>query len=251
MSRVVFVGAGPGDPELITVKGRRALETADVVVYAGSLVPAELLGWAAPGAELIDSAELTLEQITGVFERAAREDLAVVRLHSGDPGLYGAIQEQIDWLIDHNIGFELSPEATPPSAPAAALGRELTLPEVSQAVIFARLSGRTPVPEGQDIDSLAKTRATLCLYLSIDKLDEATEALKRHYGDDAPAAIVYRASRPDQKIWRTTVGELAATARAAALKGTAVAIVGRALAGRSINSKLYDKGFSHGRRAGS
>lgn len=248
MSKVIFVGAGPGDPDLITVKGKRALEEADMVVYAGSLVPEVMLSWASETAVLIDSASLTLQEIVEMLVRAAEEGLTVVRLHSGDPAIFGAVGEQIDALEANGIDYEIVPGVTAALAAAAAIGRELTMPEVSQAVIFARVGGRTPVPAGQEIASLARSKATLCVYLSVQQVDELDAALKPHYPPQTPVAVVYHASRPDQKLFRTTVAQLAQTVNDAGLTKTTIILVGAALAGPSNRSKLYDEGFRHGFR---
>ena len=248
MSKVIFVGAGPGDPDLITVKGRRALEEADMVVYAGSLVPEVMLSWASETAVLIDSASLTLQEIVEMLVRAVEEGLTVVRLHSGDPAVFGAIGEQIDALEVNGIDYEIIPGVTAAFAAAAALGRELTMPEVSQAVIFARVGGRTPVPAGQEIDNLARSNATLCVYLSVQQVDELDAALKSHYPPQTPAAVVYHASRPDERVFRTTVAQMAQTIKDAGLTKTTIILVGAALAGPSNRSRLYDEEFRHGFR---
>lgn len=248
MSKIIFVGAGPGDPDLITVKGRRAIELADIIVHAGSLVPRPMLAWAAPGAETIDSSGLAFDEIMEIFARAHRDSLALVRLHSGDPSLFGAIQEQIDWLLDNRMDFEIIPGVTAAFAAAAVIGRELTLPEASQTVIFSRVAGRTPVPKGQDLESLAKIQATLCLYLSVDKVDEIAADLLKHYPPDTPTAVVYHASRPDEKTWRQPLSDLAKVVTEAGITSTAVILVGAALGAKGARSKLYDKEFTHGCR---
>lgn len=247
-SKVIFVGAGPGDPDLITVKGRQAVEAADIIVYAGSLVPPAILGWAAPEAEKIDSAGLTFEEITEIFARADRDSKLLVRVHSGDPSLYGAIQEQIDWLAGKGIAYEIVPGVTAAFAAAAAIGRELTLPEVSQTVILGRVSGRTPVPASQSLEKLAAIQGTLCLYLSIDKVEEIQADLLKHYSGDTPVAVVHNASRPDEKIWRLSLANLANIISKTGIKSTAVIIVGAAVGAKGARSKLYDKEFTHGCR---
>lgn len=251
MSKVIFVGAGPGDPELITVKGKKALEAADIVIYAGSLVSKEVLDWAAATAELVDSAGLTLEEIVKIYKRAAAGDRTVVRLHSGDPSIYGAIGEQIDCLVELGVDYEIIPGVTAAFAAAAAIGRELTMPEVSQTVIIARAAGRTSVPPGQDIATLAQSKSTLCLYLSIDKIDEISGPLGRFYEKDTPVAVVYRASRSDQRVIRTNLAGLAPAIETSGIRKTAIVIIGPALAGPAVKSKLYDKEFTHGSRSGS
>lgn len=248
MSRIIFVGAGPGDPDLITVKGRRAIESADIILYAGSLVPPAMLTWAGSKAETIDSSGLAFDEIMEVFARADRDSLALVRLHSGDPSIYGAIQEQIDWLRENEIDFAVIPGVTAAFAAAAVIGRELTMPEISQTVILSRVAGRTPVPEGQDLESLAKIQATLCLYLSIDKVDEVAGDLLKYYPADTPTAVVYHASRPDEKVWRLPLAGLAEVINGAGITSTAVILIGAALGAKGSRSKLYDKEFTHGCR---
>lgn len=249
MSKVVFVGAGPGDPELITVRGMKALKQADIVIYAGSLVPREVLNWAKAGTKMIDSAPLTLEQIVDVYKSAAGDDLTVIRLHSGDPGLFGAIQEQIDELIDLGIAYEIVPGVTAALATAAAAGRELTVPEISQAVILTRMGGRTPVPAAHDLDKLAATEATLCIYLSIHMIDKAATALMSHYDPETPVIVGHMVSRPEERIYETVLADLARTVNEAGIKSTAVVLVGRALRGRALRSNLYSERYSHGCRS--
>lgn len=248
MNKIIFVGAGPGDPELITVKGRRAIESADIIVYAGSLVPPAMLEWAAPAAEIIDSSGLVFEEIMDIFAGAHRNSLSLVRLHSGDPSLFGAIQEQIDWLVEHDIDFKIIPGVTAAFAAAAAIGRELTLPEISQTVILGRVAGRTPVPEGQDLASLAKIGGTLCFYLSADKADEIAAEMLKHYRADTPVAVVYRASQPEEKIFRPRLADLADVIAKAGISGAAIILVGAAIGAKGARSKLYDKEFTHGCR---
>lgn len=249
MSKVVFVGAGPGDPELITVKGKKALEGADIVIYAGSLVPAEMLSWAGPEVELIDSAPLTHERVCEIYERAIGEDLSIVRLHSGDPGLYGAIQEQIERLRELGIAFEVVPGVTAAFAAAAAAGREMTLPEVNQTVILTRAAGRTTVPPGQELERLAAARATICVYLSVHMAGKVESALLPHYGPDAPVVVGHHVSRPNEKMYYIRLSDLARTVSEAGIDSTAVILVSP-VPGPLKQSKLYDKEFSHGRRTG-
>ncbi len=250
MSKVVFVGAGPGDPDLITIKGRDALAAADLIIYAGSLVPKEVLAWAKAGAEKVDSASLDLGDITAIYSRAIDENLDVVRLHSGDPSIYGAIQEQIDWLLERKVDIQVIPGVTAACAAAAAMRRELTMPEVSQAVIFARATGRTPVPPGQELSDLARSGATLCIYLSAAMAPQVAEVLAKNYGEDAPVLVGHRVSRSDEKMFNTSVGELEALIDAEGITSTTIIIVGHGLTERSAPSKLYDRGFSHRFRTG-
>jgi len=250
---VLFVGAGPGDPELITVKGRNALKRADLVIYAGSLVPDALLAWARPGTPAVDSASLTLEDIVSAMADAHRAGLRVVRLHTGDPSLYGAMFEQIAELYKLGIPFRVIPGVTAAFAAAAALGIEYTLPEISQTLILTRVTGRTPVPESESLASLAAHRASMAIYLSMGQIDAVADILGQAYGADAACAVVYRASQPDEKVIRTQVRELAARVRAEGITRQALIIVGRVLevglADLKIKSKLYDKNFEHGFRS--
>lgn len=243
--RVIFVGAGPGDPELLTLKAKRLLEGCRCCIYAGSLVPDEIVNLIPAEAEKHDSAEMTLEQITEVYQDAQRRDLDVVRLHSGDPSIYGAISEQMNELDRLGIEYEVVPGVSSFQAAAASLRTELTCPEVSQTIILSRTSGRTPLPEEQELDRLAQTQATLCLFLSVHKIDEVATTLAEHYGDDCPAAVVYHASRPDEKILRGTLSDIASKTADAGIKKTAMIVVGRAIGRPGTVSKLYDGSFSH------
>ncbi len=246
-----FVGAGPGAPDLITVRGRALLAQADVIVYAGSLVNPALLAAARPDCARHDSAGMTLEQVLAVMEAAHREGKTVVRLHSGDPSVYGAIREQMDALAQKGIPYAVTPGVSSFCAAAAALGAEYTLPGVSQTVILSRMAGRTPVPEKESVRSLAAHGASLVLFLSSGMLSELREALlEGGYGADTPAAIVYKASWPDQRVVTGTVGTLPELgARLPELK-TALILVGGFLGDAYERSKLYDPAFTHGCREG-
>jgi len=251
MNRIYFVGAGPGDPELITVKGRRLLEQAEVVVYAGSLVPVALVEGLA--AELHDSAGLTLEEIIAVMSEGVRAGKRVVRLHTGDPSIYGAIREQMEQLARQRIPFEVVPGVSSATAAAAALEAELTLPEVSQTVIITRRAGRTPVPEKEDLISLAAHRATMLILLSVAMIDQvAADLAEGGYPAETPVAVVEKVSWPEQRIIRATLGDIAGRVRAAGIKKTAIIAVGEAFreAPAGAVSRLYDQSFSHGCRQG-
>ncbi len=252
---VVFVGAGPGDPRLITVLGREAVETADVILYAGSLVNPAVLRWARPEAESHDTAPMDLEQTTRICLRAARAGRRVVRLHTGDPSLYGAIQEQIAPLEAAGIRCRVIPGVSSAFASAAALGTQLTLPGASQTVIFTRLGGRTPVPEGESLDRLAASGATLCVFLSVGRIDEVVAACRAAgRAGDTPAAVVHRASWPDQAWVAGTLSDIGPRVRAAGFRRQAMILVGEALRPRLVGwdgfqrSKLYDPSFHHGFR---
>ena len=243
-----FVGAGPGAPDLITVRGQRLLETADRVVYAGSLVNPRLLDACRKDAVLLDSARMTLEEIVRALTEPGR-DAAVVRLHTGDPALYGAIREQQAMLDDLGFPWETVPGVSSLFAAAAALGCEYTVPGVSQTLIVSRMAGRTPVPERESLRALAAHRATMTLFLSAGMLREVCRELTEGgYPEDTPCAVVYRASWPDEEIVRGTLSDIAE--RAAHVTRTALIVVGDALAASGARSRLYDPAFGHGYREG-
>lgn len=243
-----FVGAGPGDPELITVKGRRLLEEADVVVYAGSLVPKAVLTWTREGCELHDSAGMTLGEQVEIMAAGEAAGKSVVRLQTGDPSLYGAIGEQMRGLDARGLAYTVVPGVSSFVASAAALPAELTSPGISQTVIITRQAGRTPVPEGQDIAGLAAHGATMAIFLSAGDLDGTVADLCTHYPEDTAAAIVQRASWPEQLILRGTLKTIAGQAREAGVDRTAMILVGNALRNEGDPSLLYDAGFTHGYR---
>lgn len=242
---VVFLGAGPGDPELITLKGRRLLDQADVVVYAGSLVNPALLDGV--NARCHDSASLDLETIMQLLAEGYRQGQRVVRLHTGDPAIYGAIREQMQWLDAQGIPYEVVPGVSSAFASAAALQVELTVPEVTQTVIFTRQAGRTPVPERESLRNLALAQATMCIFLSVSMIATVVDDLVAGgYAPDTPIAVVERATWPDQQIVRGRLDDIAAKIQASRIKKTAMIVVGPALAEDSrIASKLYDAAFSH------
>jgi precorrin-4/cobalt-precorrin-4 C11-methyltransferase len=250
---ILFVGAGPGDPELITVKGQRALAAADAVLYTGSLVPEALLQWARPQARRESSAGMDLAAIVAFLREAWDQGQRVVRLHTGDPSLYGAIFEQMAALDELGIGYRVIPGVTAAMAAAAALNLEFTLPEVSQTLILTRIEGRTPVPEGERLEDLAAHGASLAIYLSAGLAPRVAEVLRGAYGDEAPCAVVCRASQPDQRILHTTAARLAADMEAAGIDRQAVILAGRVLAvareALAHRSRLYDREFDHGYRS--
>ena len=249
---VLFVGAGPGDPELITVKGQKALMAADVVIYAGSLVPEELLQWTRPGTTALSSASMNLEEIIEAIKSAHREGKRVVRLHTGDPSLYGAIFEQMVELQKHGIPYNVIPGVTAAFAAAAAIGLEYTLPEVSQTLILTRMAGRTPVPEKEKLADLAGHQASMAIYLSMSMVDEVAGILAAAYGEKATCAVVYRASQPEEKVIVTTLEKLAKRVETEKITKQALIIAGKVLDVNPSNlkhkSKLYDKEFKHGCR---
>lgn len=247
MKTVYFVGAGPGDPELITVKGMNLLKQADVIVYAGSLVNPALLSFN-QRAQVVDSAPLCLDDIVKVMADGARRGKLVVRLHSGDPSLYSAIKEQIARLQEEGIDAKVIPGVSSLSAAAAALSSELTVPGVSQTVIITRAAGRTPVPEKEDIAALAACGATMAIFLSASLAQQVQEKLLAHYHSDTPVAVVQRASWPDERVIRTTVGQLAEAISKEKVDRTAIILVGEALTQVGEESRLYAPGFQHGYR---
>jgi precorrin-4/cobalt-precorrin-4 C11-methyltransferase len=252
--RVYVVGAGPGAPDLITVRGLKVLEAADVVVYAGSLVSPDLLAHARPDAVLHDSAGMALPEIVATVVDAFRAGRRVVRLQTGDTALYSAQAEQLRALAEADVPVEIVPGVSSAMAAAAVLGCELTLPEVAQSVIFTRMAGRTPVPEGERLASLAAHGTTLVLFLSAQMIHKVVAELAGAYPPDTPVAVVYRASWPDQQVVRGDLTDIVDKVRAAGIKMTAIIVVGRVLDAMGIPeeafrySKLYDPGFSHGFR---
>ena len=253
MSPMVYiVGAGPGAPDLITVRGMKLLQKADVIIYAGSLVNPELLKQAREGCRIFDSAKMTLEQVVEVIEEAYREGKLTVRLHTGDPCLYGAIREQMDEMDRLGIPYEICPGVSSFCGAAAALGAEYTLPGVSQSVVITRMAGRTPVPERESIRSFASHGATMVIFLSAGLLGQLEgELMAGGYGEDTSAAIVYRATWPDERVLRCRVSTLAKTARDAGVSKTALIIVGETVAQRGYErSRLYDPSFTTEYRKG-
>lgn len=242
---VHIVGAGCGAPDLITLRGKRLLEEADVIIYAGSLVNKELLGYAKEGCEIYDSARMTLEEVIAVMDAAEKAGKTTVRLHTGDPSLYGAIGEQMRELDRLGIDYDITPGVSSFAGAAAALRTEYTLPDVSQTVIISRAEGRTPVPEKERLSALASHGATMVLFLSTGLLDKVTEELVAGgYSPDDPAAIVYKASWEDEKVCRCTVGTLKKTAEENGITKTALITVGKFLESEFTRSKLYDPGFT-------
>lgn len=242
---VHFVGAGSGAPDLITVRGARLLGEADVLIYAGSLVNPELLSYAKSGCEIHNSARMTLEEVLAVIVAAEAEGKTTVRLHSGDSSIYGAVREQFDALDRLNIAYDVCPGVSSLCGAAAALHTEYTLPDVSQTVIITRTAGRTPVPERESIRALAAHRSTMVIFLSITLTEKLqSELLEGGYPAETPAAIVYRATWPDQQIYRCTVGTLHATASENGLYKTALIIVGDCMGKRYLRSLLYHPGFT-------
>lgn len=243
--KVWFVGAGPGDPDLMTVKGRRLLEEADTVVYAGSLMPEGLLALAKSGSEWHDSARLALGEFMPLLVEAAKAGKKAVRLASGDPAIYGALGEMAEWLERDGIEYEVVPGVSSFLAAAAVLGRELTVPDVAQSIIITRSEGRTGMPEREKLVELAKHRTTLVVFLSAQVIHKIVEDLRSAYPEDTPVAVIHRISWPDQKILRGTLADIAQKVIEAEIYMTAIVIVGEALTAKGHKSKLYDEKFSH------
>jgi precorrin-4/cobalt-precorrin-4 C11-methyltransferase len=244
---IYFVGAGPGEPELITVKGRRLLDAADVVIYAGSLVNPALLDGIK--AEVFDSAAMDLDGIIEIMKKAAENDKIVVRLHTGDTSFYSAISEQIERLRGLDIAYEVIPGVSSAMAGAAILGQELTIPEISQTVIFTRMEGRTPVPASERLGALASHRATMAIFLSVGMIEKVRDELLQGYPGDTPVVIIEKATWPDQKVLRGAVRDLVGLVKDAGIKKTALIYVGESLraseASLGKESKLYHKDFKH------
>lgn len=243
---ISIVGAGSGAADLITVRGARLLGQADVIVYAGSLVNPQLLSYAKEGCEIHNSAKMTLEEVVDVMAKAHFLGKNVVRLHTGDPSIYGAIREQMDALDADGIPYDDTPGVSSFCGAAAALNAEYTLPTISQTVIITRMEGRTPVPEKEKLASLAAHGATMVIFLSIGLIDKVQQALLAGgaYTPETPAAVVYKASWPEQKVVRCTVGTLAGSTRANGITKTALIVVGEFLGTRYERSKLYDPTFT-------
>lgn len=241
-----FVGAGSGAPDLITIRGKKFLEEADVIIYAGSLVNPQLLDYAKEGCQIYNSAKMTLEEVLDVMREAEKAEKMTVRLHTGDPCLYGAIREQMDVLDEEGLSYDYCPGVSSFCGAASALNLEYTLPEVSQSVIITRMAGRTPVPEKESIESFAAHQATMVVFLSTGLLEELSKRLiEGGYSKDTPAAIVYKATWEDEKSFVCTVGTLAQTAKENQITKTALMIIGEAVAHSNYErSKLYDPGFT-------
>jgi precorrin-4/cobalt-precorrin-4 C11-methyltransferase len=252
MKQVVFIGAGPGDPELITLKGKKNFEKADVVIYTGSLLNPDMLKYAKADAILYDSAAMSLKEILQVMVDAVNEGKFVARVHDGDPSFFGAITEQMDFLEKQKISYEVIPGVSCLQGGAAALGRELTLPNVSQTVIITRPEGRTPVPESERIRELAKHGTTMVIFLGIQRMEKVIEELKiSGRSKDTPVSVVYRATWKEQKIVRGSLEDIVEKVKDAGITRTALIFVGEVLNPKAYDfSKLYDPKFTHGYRKG-
>ncbi|MFH2091404.1 MAG: precorrin-4 C(11)-methyltransferase [Pseudomonadota bacterium] len=250
---VIFAGAGPGDPDLITVKAKTALENANLIIYAGSLVPDAVLCWKGQKARTLSSADMNLDQIIQAIKTCYDEGGRVVRLHTGDPCFYGAIFEQMRALDAVNIPYEVIPGVTAAFAASARMNMEYTLPEITQTLILTRISGRTPVPEAEAFERLAAHQASMAVYLSIAHIQKVQDILETHYGKHSLCAIAYKVSHPEEQIFYTPACELAQTCKRHNITRHALIIVGKAVEAsfsktNRIKSKLYDAAFSHGYR---
>lgn len=249
---VYFVGAGPGAADLITLRGCELLKKADIIIYAGSLVNPELLKYAKKECEIYNSAEMTLEEVISVMEQGHSLGKEIVRLHTGDMSIYGAVREQSDILREKNIPFESVPGVSSFLGAASSLNVEYTLPDVSQTVILTRMAGRTPVPEKEDIKLLAAHRASMVIFLSAGMLEKlSTELIEGGYSKDTPCAVVYKATWEDEKKFVTTIENLSKTGKENNISKTALVLVGDFLGKEYSRSKLYNPEFSHEFRKGS
>lgn len=243
--KVYFVGAGPGDPDLLTIRGSALLKEADRIVYAGSLVNKELLESAKDGAQIYNSATMTLEEILHVLVEGVKKKERVVRLHTGDPSLYGAIKEQMILLEREGVEYEMIPGISSFLGAAAALQCEYTIPEVSQTLIITRIEGRTSVPQKERLSLLAKHQTSMVIFLSIQSIDMVVEELGKEYPEDTPVAVVYKVSWPEEKWIRGTLKDIGAKVKREGIKKTALILIGNFLEREGEPSKLYDSSFSH------
>jgi precorrin-4 C(11)-methyltransferase len=242
---VYFIGAGPGDPELLTIKGKKIIDSADVIIYAGSLVNREVLKDIKSGAKVYNSATMHLEEVIEVMKEAEKKNLMTARVHTGDPAIFGAHREQMDALEREGIEFCVIPGVSSFVAAAAALKKEYTLPEVTQSIILTRMEGRTPMPEKESIEAFAKHQATMVIFLSANRIEELVEQLQTSYPVDTPIALVYKASWPEEKMIQGNLGNIVELVRKANITKTGLIVVGRFLGDQYALSKLYDKHFSH------
>jgi precorrin-4/cobalt-precorrin-4 C11-methyltransferase len=246
LGKVWFIGAGPGAPDLLTIRGSRLIGEADVVIWARSLVHEDILEYASAGAEIVESTTIPLEGVRRLYERAVDEDLKIARVHSGDPSLYGAVMEQIEVCEEVGLDWEMVPGVSALGAAAAAIGRELTVPEVSQSIVLTRRASRTPMPGGEDIKGFAEHGTTMAIFLSAAKpraLQE--ELLEGGYAPETPCAVVYRASWPDERVIECRLEELADRVREAGFTRQALILVGPGLGAGGTRSHLYSPDFSH------
>jgi precorrin-4/cobalt-precorrin-4 C11-methyltransferase len=246
LGKVWFIGAGPGAPDLLTIRGSRLIGEADVVIWARSLVHEDILEYASAGAEIVESTTIPLEGVRRLYERAVDEDLKIARVHSGDPSLYGAVMEQIEVCEEVGLDWEMVPGVSALGAAAAAIGRELTVPEVSQSIVLTRRASRTPMPGGEDIKGFAEHGTTMAIFLSAAKPRALQEdLLEGGYAPETPCAVVYRASWPDERVIECRLEELADRVREAGFTRQALILVGSGLGAGGTRSHLYSPDFSH------
>ncbi|MGC9516268.1 MAG: precorrin-4 C(11)-methyltransferase [Methanomicrobiales archaeon] len=244
--KVIFIGAGPGDPELITLKALNVLKKADIIIYAGSLVNKEILSYNKKDSQIYNSASMDLTEIIEIMEEGFNQDKIIARVHTGDPSIYGAIGEQIEILNKKGVDYEIIPGVSSLFAVAAALESELTLPEISQTVIITRPEGRTPKPSKESISLLAQHNATMCIFLGIHMIDKVVKDLLKYYPPQTPVAVVKKASWTDELVIKGTLEDIEEKVKSAGIKKTAIIVVGNVLdPGEITPSKLYDKDFSH------
>ena len=243
--KVYFIGAGPGDPELITLKGAKIISKADIIIYAGSLINIEVLNNAKSSAEKFDSAKLNYDEIMVIILNAVKNEKIVARVHTGDTGLFSTIREQIVGLIENDICYEVIPGVSSFSAAAASLNVQYTLPDVSQSLIITRRKGRTDVPEKEDLSLLAKHNSSMVIFLSVQMIDDVVADLIKEYDENTPVAIIYKASWADEKIVKGTLADIATKTKEAGITKTALIMVGNFLNDKFAMSKLYDKNYSH------
>lgn len=243
-----FIGAGPGDPELITVKAQKVIEKADIIIYAGSLVHKDILRLSRDDAEIYDSSSMDLDEVLGVIAKEKGSGKIIARLHTGDLSIYSTIQEQIDWCEENGISCHVIPGVSSYQAAAAALKKEFTLPGVSQTIILTRISGRTKVPERESLENLAKIGATMAIFLSINRISDVVKELIGSYPLETPVSVVEKASHRDERIIKGTLADIAKKVEEAGIKRQALIIVGDVLKGDYEKSRLYDRHFAHGFR---
>ena len=253
--KVIFIGAGPGDPELITVKGLNSIKRADIIIYAGSLVNPKILQYASSQIPVFDSSGMDYNEVCRIYADSRNKKGIIARLHTGDPSVYGALQEQIDFCKKENILWEVIPGVSSFQAAAAALGQELTLPGISQTVVLSRIGGRTPVPDKESLEKLAETRSSLILFLSINRIKDICNVLAPIYGEKTVCNVIYRASWPDQKIVTGTLANMADLVQQAGITRQALIMVGEVFRAQKEPffyelSKLYDPEYTHGWRKG-
>ncbi|MGB9779778.1 precorrin-4 C(11)-methyltransferase [Caldanaerobacter sp.] len=245
---IYFIGAGPGDPELLTIKAARVISFCEVIIYAGSLVNDEVLKYAREDAKIYNSAFMTLDEIIKIMEEAHKQGKNVARIHTGDPSIYGAVHEQMMELKKRDIPYEIIPGVSSFLAAASALKKELTIPGITQTIILTRIEGNTKMPEVESLRLLSKHRATMVIFLSVDKIERVVEELKEGYDPSTPVAVVYKASWEDEKVILGTLLDISEKVKKEGIKKTALILVGDFLKDIKAYSKLYDGKFSHGFR---